>query len=222
MLSLGRRAIVNAIKRQNASAAVALKHTLPDLPYDYNALGPTISAEIMELHHSKHHATYVNNLNIAEEKIEAANAKGDVSTAVALQSALKFNGGGHINHSIFWTNLSPNGGGEPTGDLMDAIIRDFGSYENMKTRLSTATVAVQGSGWGWLGYDPVNKRLSVATCANQDPLQATTGLVPLLGIDVWEHAYYLQYKNVRPDYVKAIYNVVNWENVAERFTQAKQ
>ncbi|CAH3121122.1 unnamed protein product [Porites lobata] len=197
------------------------KHTLPELPYDYNALEPTISAEIMQLHHQKHHATYVNNLNVAEEKLAEAQAKGDISSIISLQPALKFNGGGHINHSIFWTNLSPDGGGEPTGDLLEAIKRDFGSFENFKERFNTASVAVQGSGWGWLGYNKVDKHLVIATCANQDPLQATTGLVPLLGIDMWEHAYYLQYKNLRPDYMKAIYNVINWANVAERYDAAK-
>merc|ERR1711979_15154 len=174
---------------------VAMKHTLPDLPYDYNALEPTISAEIMQLHHSKHHNTYVTNLNATEEKIAEAQAKGDVSTAVSLQPALKFNGGGHINHSIFWQNLSPNGGGDPSGELLEAIKKDFGSVENMKSQLSASTVVVQGSGWGWLGYNKQANRLQIATCANQDPLDATTGLVPILGIDVWEHAYYIDYKN---------------------------
>lgn len=198
-----------------------MKHTLPDLPYDYNALEPTISAEIMQLHHSKHHNTYVANLNVAEEKLAEAEAKNDISTIISLQPALKFNGGGHINHSIFWQNLSPKGGGEPTGELMEAIKRDFGSFENLKTRLSGATVGVQGSGWGWLGYNKTSKRLEIATCANQDPLEATTGLVPLFGIDVWEHAYYLQYKNVRPDYVKNIFNIANWTDVAQRLSKAK-
>jgi len=200
---------------------VTYKHTLPDLSYDYNALEPVISSEIMQLHHSKHHQTYVNNLNVAEEQLEEATVKGDTSKIIALAPALRFNGGGHINHSIFWTNLSPNGGGEPTGELLEAIQRDFGSFDVLKTRLSASTVAVQGSGWGWLGYDKVNNRLSITTCANQDPLQASTGLVPLLGIDVWEHAYYLQYKNVRPDYVNAIYNIVDWNNVAQRLANAK-
>ncbi|KAG7460807.1 hypothetical protein MATL_G00202800 [Megalops atlanticus] len=198
------------------------KHTLPDLTYDYGALEPHINAEIMQLHHSKHHATYVNNLNITEEKYEEALAKGDVTAQVALQPALRFNGGGHINHTIFWTNLSPNGGGEPQGELMEAIKRDFGSFGKMKEKMSAVTVAVQGSGWGWLGFDKESGRLRIAACPNQDPLQGTTGLIPLLGIDVWEHAYYLQYKNVRPDYVKAIWNVVNWENVDERFQAAKK
>ncbi|KAJ8399451.1 hypothetical protein AAFF_G00411630 [Aldrovandia affinis] len=198
------------------------KHTLPDLAYDYGALEPHINAEIMQLHHSKHHATYVNNLNVTEEKYKEALAKGDVTAQVALQPALKFNGGGHVNHTIFWTNLSPDGGGEPQGELMNAIKRDFGSFEKMKEKMSVATVAVQGSGWGWLGFDSGSGRLRIAACSNQDPLQGTTGLIPLLGIDVWEHAYYLQYKNVRPDYVKAIWNVVNWENVAKRLQSAKK
>mgnify|MGYP003574506002 CR=1 FL=1 len=204
------------------ATATRLKHTLPDLPYDYNALEPTICAEIMQLHHSKHHNTYVTNLNVAEEKLAEAQAKGDVTAEIALAPALRFNGGGHINHSIFWQNMSPSGGGEPTGPLMEAIQRDFGSFENMKTTLSGATVAVQGSGWGWLGYNKTSGRLQIASCPNQDPLEATTGLVPLFGIDVWEHAYYLQYKNVRPDYVNAIWNVANWEDIAQRFTNAQQ
>jgi len=197
------------------------EHTLPKLPYEYNALEPVISAEIMQLHHSKHHATYVNNLNAALVKLKEAEKKVDVSGIVALQPALRFNGGGHINHSIFWTNLSPKGGGEPSGDLLAQIKKDFGSFDNFKTQLSAASVGVQGSGWGWLGYNPQTKSLQIATCGNQDPLQATTGLIPLFGIDVWEHAYYLQYKNVRPDYVKAIFNVANWPDVAQRFEKAK-
>jgi len=196
------------------------KHSLPDLPYDYNALEPVISAEIMQLHHSKHHATYVNNLNLAEEKLVDAVEKNDVSSVIGLQGALKFNGGGHLNHSIFWQNLCPGGSGEPSGDLEAAIVRDFGSVQAMKDKLSASTVAVQGSGWGWLGYNAAANKLEIATCANQDPLKATTGLVPLFGIDVWEHAYYLQYKNVRPDYVKAIFQIANWNDVAARYAAA--
>ncbi|KAF5398953.1 Superoxide dismutase [Paragonimus heterotremus] len=196
------------------------KHTLPDLPYDYNALEPTISAEIMRLHHSKHHATYVNNLNVIEEKIAEAQSKNDTSSIISFQPALRFNGGGHINHSIFWKNLSPKGGGVPSGSLANAINRDFGSFEEFKTQLSTATIAIQGSGWGWLSYNPMTKRLQIVTCPNQDPLEATTGLKPLLGIDVWEHAYYLQYKNARADYVKAIWKLINWSDVSERLSCA--
>nr|XP_033795292.1 superoxide dismutase [Mn], mitochondrial isoform X2 [Geotrypetes seraphini] len=177
----------------------------------------------MQLHHSKHHAAYVNNLNIAEEKYAEALAKGDIITQVVLQPSLRFNGGGHINHSIFWTNLSPSGGGEPPkGALLEAIKRDFGSFEKFKEKLTALSVGVQGSGWGWLGYNKDADHLQLVACSNQDPLQGTTGLIPLLGIDVWEHAYYLQYKNVRPDYLKAIWNVINWENVAERYTTCKK
>jgi len=197
------------------------KHTLPDLPYDYNALEPVISAEIMQLHHSKHHQTYVTNLNVAEEKMyEAVNSK-DVTIQIALQSAIKFNGGGHINHSIFWKNLAPvkkSGGEVPTGSLATAIKKEFGSLEAFIQKFNTQTAAVQGSGWGWLGYNQATKGLEIVALANQDPL---THLVPLLGVDVWEHAYYLQYKNARPDYLKAIWQVVNWKDVAERYTKAQ-
>nr|AJO53612.1 superoxide dismutase 3 [Panonychus citri] len=196
-------------------------HRLPDLPYDFNALEPTISVDIMKLHYTKHHAAYVTNLNVAEEKLAEALAKNDVSTAISLGPALRFNGGGHINHSIFWQNLSPNGGGQPEGALMESIKSSFGSFDNLKSIMNSAAVGVQGSGWTWLGYNPISKNLQVASCPNQDPLQSTTGLIPLFGIDVWEHAYYLQYKNVRPDYVKAIWNVVNWRDVADRLARSK-
>ncbi|CAH8868713.1 unnamed protein product [Trichobilharzia szidati] len=193
------------------------KHTLPPLPYEANALEPVISGEIMQIHHSKHHAAYVNNLNIAEEQLAEAIAEKNISKMISLQPSLRFNGGGHINHSIFWHNLSAKGGGVPTGSLANAINEEFGSFDNFKSKLSAATIAIQGSGWGWLGYNPATKHLQIATCANQDPLEGTTGLKPLLGIDVWEHAYYLQYKNVRPDYVKAIWDIINWNDVAKRF-----
>jgi len=193
------------------------KAQLPDLPYEYHALEPFISADIMELHHSKHHATYVNNLNIANEQLTEASETGNITKCIQLANVIKFNGGGHLNHTIFWQNMSPNGGGEPEGALADAIRKDFGSFENFKGKMSSATVAVQGSGWGWLGYNKEAERLQIATCANQDPLEATTGLVPIIGIDVWEHAYYLQYKNVRPDYVNQFWNVANWEDAGNRF-----
>jgi Fe-Mn family superoxide dismutase len=203
------------------ACAARLKHTLPDLKYDFNALEPYISADIMKIHYEKHHNAYVNNLNVAEEKLAEAVQKGNLNAIISLQPALRFNGGGHINHTIFWQNLSPKGGGEPEGDLLQQIKDDFTTFERMKSELIAASVAVQGSGWGWLGYNPVSGRLRVAACANQDPLQATTGLVPLFGIDVWEHAYYLQYKNVRPDYVNAIFNVANWKDVSERLAKAR-
>merc|ERR1711953_1504600 len=197
------------------------KATLPELPYQYHELEPYISADIMELHHSKHHQTYVNNLNVANEALQEATAKGDVTAQIQLNNAIKFNGGGHLNHTIFWQNMSPNGGGEPEDALAEAIKRDFGSFDQFKAKMSAATVAVQGSGWGWLGFNKEANRLQIATCANQDPLQATTGLIPIIGIDVWEHAYYLQYKNVRPDYVNQFWNVANWEDAANRFSTAQ-
>lgn len=192
---------------------------LPNLPYEYKDLEPVISEEIMRIHHTKHHQAYVNNLNAALEKYAAAEAKGDVAAMIALQSAIKFNGGGHVNHSIFWTNLAPQsqGGGEaPSGKFMDALQNEFGSLPSFIEKFSAMTAAIQGSGWGWLGFDKASGKLQIQVCHNQDPL-STLNLIPLLGIDVWEHAYYLQYKNARVDYLKQIWNVVNWENVAERF-----
>ncbi len=197
-------------------------YKLPDLAYDFNALEPVISAEIMQLHYSKHHNAYVTNLNAALEKYYEAESKGDIATMIGLQQSIRFNGGGHVNHSIFWTNLAPpshGGGGAPTGDLSSALIKEFGSVESFIEKFSAQTVAIQGSGWGWLGLNKASGRLAIATCNNQDPL-STQGLVPLLGIDVWEHAYYLQYKNVRAEYVKNIWNIVNWKNVEQRFKSA--
>lgn len=195
---------------------------LPDLPYDFSALEPVISAEIMQLHYTKHHQAYVNNLNVALQQYQEAEGKGDIAAMIALQPAIRFNGGGHVNHSIFWTNLAPQekgGGGAPEGLLAEMIQAEFGSVAACVERLSQASVGIQGSGWGWLGFNKATKKLSVATCANQDPL-STQGLIPLLGIDVWEHAYYLQYKNVRAEYVKSIFQIVHWGNVAERLIQA--
>ncbi len=203
---------------------MAQKYTLPKLPYELDALEPVISKEIMDLHYNKHHAAYVNNLNAALEKLEEADKKQDLSAEVALLQAIKFNGGGHINHSIFWTNLAPKsqGGGQlPQGALAEAINKKWGSLENFIEQFSAKAVAQQGSGWTWLGYHQKNKTLCITNCDNQDPL-STKELVPLLGVDVWEHAYYLQYKNVRPEYVKAIWQVINWKNVEERFANAQK
>lgn len=162
--------------------------SLPDLPYDYNALEPAISSETMTLHHTKHHQTYVTNLNVTMEKLDAALAAGDAGGCIALQGALKFNGGGHINHTLFWENLSPTSTSiTPGGALDSAITARFGSKEAMIDEVSAKTIAIQGSGWGWLVYDPKSKMIDVETLPNQDPLEAMTGLKPLLGIDVWEH-----------------------------------
>lgn len=210
--ALGGRAIPLAAA---ASARGVTTVTLPDLSYDFGALEPAISGEIMRLHHQKHHATYVANYNKALEQLDAAVGKGDASAVVQLQGAIKFNGGGHLNHSIFWKNLKPTseGGGEPPhGKLGWAIDEDFGSFEALVKKMNTEGAGLQGSGWVWLALDKEAKRLSVETTSNQDPL-VTKGasLVPLLGIDVWEHAYYLQYKNVRPDYLNNIWKVMNWK-----------
>ncbi|KAF2583726.1 hypothetical protein F2Q70_00037521 [Brassica cretica] len=193
--------------------------TLPDLPYDYSALEPAISGEIMQIHHQKHHQAYVTNYNNALEQLDQAVNKGDASGVVKLQSAIKFNGGGHVNHSIFWKNLAPvkEGGGEPPkGALGGAIDTHFGSLEGLVKKMSAEGAALQGSGWVWLGLDKELKQLVVDTTANQDPLVTKGGsLVPLVGIDVWEHAYYLQYKNVRPEYLKNVWKVINWKYASE-------
>jgi len=197
--------------------------TLPDLAYDFSALEPFIAGEIMELHYMKHHKTYVTNLQTALQKYADAEQKGDIAAMIALQQAIRFNGGGHVNHSIFWTNLAPPSQrkGVPSGALKAALDETFGSVEGFMEKMTAQTVAIQGSGWGWLGYHKDKKELIITTCANQDPL-STQSLTPLLGIDVWEHAYYLQYKNVRADYIKNIWNIVSWQNVEERFIKASQ
>ena len=197
-------------------------YKLPELPYDFNALEPVISKEIMELHYTKHHKAYVDNLNKALEKYHEAETKNDVAAMIAMQQAIKFNGGGHINHSIFWTILaSPSkGGGEgPKNDLLKQIEEDFNSFENFKEKFNSITVAIQGSGWGWLGFNKESRRLEIATTSNQDPLSSQK-LIPLLGVDVWEHAYYLQYKNMRADYVKAIWQIFNWKQIEDRYAKA--
>ncbi len=202
---------------------MSLKFELPPLPYAFNALEPVISEEIMKLHYEKHHQAYVNNLNAALEKYAEAEAHKDISAMIALQQAIRFNGGGHINHSIFWTNLAPvskGGGTPPAGALAEAIKHTFGSLEKLIEQMSAKAVALQGSGWAWLTFNRTSKHLEIMACENQDPV-VMKGLVPLLGIDVWEHAYYLQYKNVRADYVKAIWQIINWKNVEERYASAQ-
>ncbi|GAA5886160.1 hypothetical protein JCM16303_000070 [Sporobolomyces ruberrimus] len=195
--------------------------TLPQLPYAYDALQPAISATIMELHHSKHHATYVANFNKASEELSAAIQAQDVKKSIALQSAIKFNGGGHINHSLFWENLAPTsaGGGQfpSSGPLADQVNKDFGGLDGLKKAVNTAALGIQGSGWAWLGYNPTTKKLEAVATANQDPL---LGYVPLVGIDMWEHAFYLDYKNVKPSYLDAIWGVINWKEAEARLSKA--
>jgi Fe-Mn family superoxide dismutase len=204
-----RRCRALASSRAPTRAFVSAK--LPDLDYDFSALEPVICAEIMEIHHQKHHNTYVTNFNIAQEKYAEAEAKGDYAGMIAMQPAIKFNGGGHVNHALFWKCLTPpKDYALPEGELLKMIERDFGSLNAMQDKFTAATVAVQGSGWGWLGYDKANKKLAVTTTANQD-VCLSTGLTPILGVDTWEHAYYLQYKNLRPDYVKNLWKIINWK-----------
>ncbi|KAJ7121009.1 Mn superoxide dismutase [Mycena epipterygia] len=217
MFSIARRALRPSLARSlYAPGIVSSVHTLPDLPYAYNALEPYISEEIMTLHHKKHHQTYVTGLNAAEESYAKSSSTKE---QIALQAALKFNGGGHINHSLFWKNLAPaaqEGGKLESGPLKSAIERDFGSVEEFKKSFNTKTAAIQGSGWGWLGYNATTKKLEIVATANQDPLITHT---PIIGVDIWEHAFYLQYKNVKPDYLNAIWNVINFKEAEKRFAE---
>ncbi|RQM08228.1 hypothetical protein DH86_00001426 [Scytalidium sp. 3C] len=194
------------------------KATLPDLQYDYGALEPAISGKIMELHHSKHHQTYVNGLNTATEQLEAAKAKNDVAAQIALQPLINFHGGGHLNHSLFWENLAPKssgGGGQPEGALKTAIESLYGDFSSFQNKFNTALAGIQGSGWAWLVKDTQTGQIEIKTYANQDPVVGR--YVPLLGVDAWEHAYYLQYENRKAEYFNAIWDVINWKTVEKRF-----
>ncbi|MCD2497285.1 MULTISPECIES: superoxide dismutase [Microbacterium] len=195
-------------------------YTLPELTYDYSALEPSISGAIMELHHSKHHQAYVTGANTALEQLAAAREKGDFANINKLEKDLAFNLGGHTNHSIFWTNLSPNGGDKPVGDLEAAITDHFGSFDAFQAHFTAAALGVQGSGWAGLFWDSIGQNLIIQQFFDQQS-QFAAGSVPLLLLDVWEHAYYLDYKNVRADYVKAFWNIANWENVQQRFEVAR-
>lgn len=197
-----------------------MAYTLPDLDYDYAALEPHIAAPIMELHHGKHHAAYVSGVNTTLDDLAAARAAGELGALPGLERKLAFNLSGHVLHSIFWKNLSPDGGGEPEGELGAAIGEHFGGFDAFKGQLSAATVSVMGSGWGALCWEPLGGRLYVAQLYDhQDNIGP--GSVPLLVIDAWEHAYYLQYQNRRADFVEAVWNVVHWDDVAARFKAAR-
>jgi Fe-Mn family superoxide dismutase len=195
-------------------------YTLPDLPYDFAALEPHYSGEILELHHDKHHAAYVTGANTTLEKLVDARDKGEFGAIVGLEKTLAFNVSGHVLHSIFWKNLSPDGGDKPTGDLASAIDEHFGSFDGFKAQLTQATTTIQGSGWGVLAWEPLGQRLLVEQVYDH---QGNTGQgsVPLLVFDAWEHAFYLQYKNVKADFVTALWNIVNWPDVAARHSQAQ-
>ena len=195
-------------------------YELPDLPYAYDALEPHISAEIMELHHDKHHNTYVKGANAALEALEEErNGEANPDKLRALSKNLSFNLGGHTNHSIFWKNMSPNGGGQPTGELAEAIERDFGSFEKFQAHFAGVATSLQGSGWAVLGYDHIAGRLIIQQLTDQQG-NVSVDFTPVLMLDMWEHAFYLQYKNVKADYVQAWWNVVNWDDVNERYAKA--
>jgi superoxide dismutase, Fe-Mn family len=193
--------------------------TLPDLPYAFNALEPHIDAKTMEIHHDKHHGTYVSKLNTALEKAPSFQGKPieeilrNLDTVPAeVRTAVRNHGGGHMNHSMFWKMLSPKGGGKPSGALAAAIDKAFGSFETFKEQFAAAAANLFGSGWAWLCADATGKLLIIALPNQDNPV--SQGLKPLLGLDVWEHAYYLKYQNRRPDYVSAFWNLVSWEQVA--------
>ncbi len=203
-----------------------MAHVLPDLPYSYDALEPSIDAKTMEIHHGKHHQGYVNNLNAALEnhpELQEKSVEDLISDLNSIpeniRNAVRNNGGGHANHSLFWPCMGPDGGGTPEGELADAINSAFGSFDNFKDQFSKAAATRFGSGWAWLCVDN-NGDLVVTSTPNQDnPI--SDGLKPVLGLDVWEHAYYLNYQNRRPDYVNSWWNVVNWNQVVLNFSSAK-
>jgi Fe-Mn family superoxide dismutase len=194
-------------------------YTLPDLAYDYGALEPHINGQILELHHGKHHAAYVKGANDTLDRIAEARDAGDFTGIVGLEKTLAFNLSGHVLHTLYWANMTPDGGDRPDGDLADAIIEHFGSFEAFHAQLSAATTLVQGSGWGVLSYEPISARLIVEQVYDHHGNVAQSS-TPLLAFDAWEHAYYLQYRNVRPDFVKAMWEVVNWPDVAARYAAA--
>ncbi|MFB3048112.1 MAG: superoxide dismutase [Nitrosopumilaceae archaeon] len=204
------------------------KYTLPKLPYGYDALEPHIDAKTMEIHHTKHHQTYTDKLNAALEKCSSDIQNKDILEILGnldqvpedQKGAINFNGGGYDNHKLFWDNMKANGGGEPGGALADAINTSFGNFADFKEKFSSQTTVIQGSGWGWLVYNPSSSKVEYQKMPNQTSPR-TKGLVPLLGLDVWEHAYYLKYQNKRPDYVAAWWNVVNWDEVDSRLSKAK-
>ena len=195
------------------------EYVLPDLPYDYGALEPHISGKIMELHHDKHHATYVKGVNTALEQLAEARDKNSFGSVGGLEKTLAFNLGGHVNHSAFWPNLSPNGGDAPDGALGEAINEFFGSFDGFRAHFEANANAIQGSGWSILAYDTMAQRLNIFQLYDQQG-NVPMGQVPIVLLDMWEHAFYLQYLNVKADYVKAWWNVVNWADAQHRFTTA--
>ena len=195
-------------------------YTLPDLRYDFGALEPHISGKIMELHHDKHHAAYVKGANDALDKLDEARDKEDFTRLGALEKSLAFNLSGHVLHSLFWQNLTPKGGGEPEGELAEAIANDFGSFARMKRQLTEAASTIMGSGWGGLVWEPLAGKLLTTQIYDHQSNLAQGG-VPILVLDAWEHAYYLQYQNKKTDFFAAVWSVWNWEDVGERFATVR-
>ena len=195
-------------------------YSLPELPYSYGALEPHYSAQVLELHHDKHHAAYVKGANDTLDQLAQARESNDFSAINMLTRSMAFHLSGHVLHSIFWTNMSPDGGARPEGELSAAVDEFFGGFDRMQGQLTAATVNVQGIGWGALAWEPVAERLVVEQIHDHQG-NVGAGTVPLLVIDSWEHAYYLQYKNVKADYVKAFWNIVNWPDVQRRFDAAR-
>ncbi|WP_299034782.1 superoxide dismutase [uncultured Pseudokineococcus sp.] len=196
------------------------EYTLPDLPYDYSALEPAISGEIMELHHSKHHQTYVTGANTALEQMAEARSTDSLGAVNLYEKNLAFNLGGHTNHSVFWNNMSPDGGDKPEGELAAAIDADFGSFDGFRAHFTANAMGIQGSGWSILAWDSIGQKLIIVQLYDQQG-NVPVGIVPLLMLDMWEHAFYLQYRNVKADYVKAWWGVANWADVTERFSRAR-
>jgi len=196
------------------------KYVLPDLPYDYAALEPHVSGKIMELHHDRHHRAYVEGANKGVQRILEARAEKNFDNIAALEKALAFNISGHVLHSIFWQNMSPGGGGEPQGELAEAIERDFGMFELFKAQMIHAASTIMGSGWAALVWDPVIHRLGT-TQIHDHQSEVTQGGLPLLVIDAWEHAYYLQYQTDKVKFFQALWNIWNWQDVAARFAQVR-
>ncbi|MCL2802456.1 MAG: superoxide dismutase [Micrococcales bacterium] len=194
-------------------------YTLPDLPYDYSALEPHISARIMELHHDKHHATYVAGANTALEQLAEARDKSNFAALNKLEKDLAFNVAGHVNHGVFWQNLTPDSSATPTGAIAAALDAGFGSFDAFKAQFSAAALGIQGSGWAMLGYDPLGGQLIINQVFDHQANLAP-GTVPLLLLDMWEHAFYLDYVNVKPEWVAAFWNIVNWADVEARLGAA--
>lgn len=195
-------------------------YELPDLAYDYGALQPHVSGEIMELHHGKHHQAYVNGLNTTLEQLAEARQKESFGAVAGLEKTLAFNLGGHVNHSAFWRNLSPDGGGKPEGELAAAIDDNFGSFDAFRAHFQATALAIQGSGWSILGWDDLGQRPLIFQLYDQQA-NVPLGVTPLVLLDMWEHAFYLQYRNVKADYVTAWWNVVSWSDAAARFDAAR-